>query len=214
MEDEFADLPLRARKRARTRASIERTALRLFVERGFDATTVADIAEACEIGERTFFSYFASKEDVALSDITAGLDVLEALVAARRPGQGLIELLRSTGRARLAMFRSQELQVAQRREVEARYPRVHARAIALREQREQDLLAPVFADELDTGPTDPRVVLLTAAFTGMSSVLDRVIAEAPDDAAAQRVLEQGLDLLEAAVAAMRAAQRPSGPGCH
>lgn len=203
VEAEFAEMPLRARKRARTRASIERTALNLFVERGFDATTIAEIADACEIGERTFFSYFASKEDVALSDISAELEALEALLAARRPDQGLIDVFRAAGRMRLEMFRSHQLQVAQRHAVEADHPRVHARAIALREQREHDLLAPEFARELGTALSDPRVALLTAAFTGISSVLNRVLADARDDDAAHRVLEQGLDLLDAAINALR-----------
>ncbi|MBV9922391.1 MAG: TetR family transcriptional regulator, partial [Pseudonocardia sp.] len=167
------------------------------------ATKVAEIAAACEIGERTFFSYFASKEDVALSDISDELDRLAALIACRRPGQAVLELLRVAGQQRVELFRSHALQVRQRREVEAANPRVHARAVALRERRERALLAPEFARELGTAPTDSRVVLLTAAFTGISSVLDTVIADAADDEAARRTLDRALDLLDAALDALR-----------
>src|SRR5215211_8796446 len=59
---------LRERKKARTRAEIQRQALRLFRERGYEATTVSQIAEASEVSESTFFRYFPTKEDVVLWD--------------------------------------------------------------------------------------------------------------------------------------------------
>jgi mycofactocin system transcriptional regulator len=51
-----------------TREELELIALQLFAERGFDATTVDDVAEAAGIGRRTFFRYFASKNDVVWGD--------------------------------------------------------------------------------------------------------------------------------------------------
>ncbi len=59
---------LRERKKARTRAAIQRHALRLFQEQGYEATTVEQIAEATEISPSTFFRYFPTKEDVVLYD--------------------------------------------------------------------------------------------------------------------------------------------------
>lgn len=61
-------LGLRERKKAKTRAAIQRHALRLFGEQGFYETTVDQIAEAAEISPSTFFRYFPTKEAVALSD--------------------------------------------------------------------------------------------------------------------------------------------------
>jgi AcrR family transcriptional regulator len=58
----------RQRKKAATRDRIRGCALRLFLEQGYDATTVEQIAVAAGVSHMTFFRYFPAKEDVALSD--------------------------------------------------------------------------------------------------------------------------------------------------
>jgi len=67
-EDSQARPGLRERKKAKTRAAIQRHALQLFREQGYEATTVEQIAEAAEVSPSTFFRYFRTKEDVALYD--------------------------------------------------------------------------------------------------------------------------------------------------
>lgn len=64
-----------------SRAELEHVALQLFVTRGFEATTVDDIAAAAGIGRRTFFRYFASKNDVVWGDFDQGLADLRADLA-------------------------------------------------------------------------------------------------------------------------------------
>jgi len=59
---------LRERKKAKTRATIQQHALRLFREQGYDATTVEQIADAAEVSPSTFFRYFPTKEEVVLWD--------------------------------------------------------------------------------------------------------------------------------------------------
>ena len=68
--DTFPETSLsrRERKKLRTRALIQKEALRLFLDQGFEATTIEEIAEAADIAPSTFFNYFPTKEDVVLQD--------------------------------------------------------------------------------------------------------------------------------------------------
>ena len=73
---------LRERKKQKTRESIQREAMRLFGQQGYDETTVEQIAAAVEISPSTFFNYFPSKEDVVLYD---AYDPILASLLAERP---------------------------------------------------------------------------------------------------------------------------------
>jgi AcrR family transcriptional regulator len=73
-----AELGLRERKKLRTRQLIAETAVRMFVERGFDAVPVAAVARAAEVSEATVFNYFPTKEDL----VYQGMEAFEAEVLA------------------------------------------------------------------------------------------------------------------------------------
>ncbi|MGA5448111.1 TetR family transcriptional regulator [Streptomyces umbrinus] len=62
------EIPLRERKRLRTRGALIDAAMELFVEHGFEAVTVTDIARRAEVGRTTFFRYFADKQEVLFAD--------------------------------------------------------------------------------------------------------------------------------------------------
>ncbi|ALC23404.1 TetR/AcrR family transcriptional regulator [Streptomyces pristinaespiralis] len=86
---------LRARKKQRTRDALVRVALELFTTQGYERTTVDEIADTVEVSQRTFFRYFASKEEVAF----AVQEILEAHYAvalrARPAEEGPLEALRN-----------------------------------------------------------------------------------------------------------------------
>jgi len=87
------DLGLRERKKRRTRRMLIVESLRLFGEQGYEPTTLDEMSAAVDISKRTFFSYFASKEDVLFFDSQARLDQVGAALSGRRPGETLSGLL-------------------------------------------------------------------------------------------------------------------------
>src|SRR5215210_5308354 len=83
---------LRARKKAATRHALQEHALRLFLDHGYDATTVESIAQAAGVSQMTFFRYFPTKEDVVLAGDYDPL--LAELISSRPPDEPAIAALR------------------------------------------------------------------------------------------------------------------------
>ena len=82
---------------ARSSARASRSSRRpcgLFAERGYQATTIADIATAADVAPRTFFSYFPSKEAVVFHDVDRDLDGLASALRDRLPGETAFDALR------------------------------------------------------------------------------------------------------------------------
>ena len=74
---------LRERKQERVRQDVMDAGLRLFVQQGFDATTVDQIADAAEISRRTLFRYFETKGDILMAAMRGMSDFLETSLRAR-----------------------------------------------------------------------------------------------------------------------------------
>ncbi|MET7363601.1 TetR family transcriptional regulator [Streptomyces sp. NPDC005562] len=84
---------LRARKKQRRYEEISETAIALFLERGFEKVSVAEVAEAAEVSKPTLFRYFASKEDLVLHRFSDHEDEAARVVAARPAGTAALDAL-------------------------------------------------------------------------------------------------------------------------
>jgi mycofactocin system transcriptional regulator len=82
------------RRRATSRAELEQAAFTLFATRGFDATTVDEIAAAAGIGRRTFFRYFPSKNDIPWGAFEQELDRMRVRLKACPPEVPLMDAIR------------------------------------------------------------------------------------------------------------------------
>jgi AcrR family transcriptional regulator len=85
---------LRERKKQQTRETIARVALRLFAERGYDETTLADIAAAADVAPRTIFAYFEGKEDILLDAEGAFLNQLKRTLDERPSDATTVDAIR------------------------------------------------------------------------------------------------------------------------
>lgn len=173
-------MSLRDRKRARTRQTLVDAATELFERNGYEQTTVADIAAAAEIGTRTFFSYFASKEELLFPESDARVRATVEAIATRRPDEGpahvLLRALRTAGdvsddmTGRLAALRLQLIDTV---------PPVRGRALQIQLDAQREIarhLAEAFPDQLD----EVSAAALTGAFIGAITGALQVLLEQTD----------------------------------
>jgi AcrR family transcriptional regulator len=85
---------LRERKKRKTRDTIIKVALELFAERGYEQTTIAEIADAAEVSPRTIFAYFPSKEDIVFCDLPESQERLAKALRERPEGTTALDVLR------------------------------------------------------------------------------------------------------------------------
>ncbi|OFW66442.1 MAG: hypothetical protein A2Z12_05290 [Actinobacteria bacterium RBG_16_68_21] len=130
------DATLRERKKARTRGAIERAALDLFEQRGFNSTTVDEVAAAADIAPRTFFHYFPSKEDVVLADYAARLGRLVSELEEGPADESPWRSLRAAFVAVSADYESERAQMLRRFRIITTVPSVGARSLKLQAEWE------------------------------------------------------------------------------
>jgi AcrR family transcriptional regulator len=92
---------LRERKKEQTRAAIAHAAVGLFLERGYDQVSIADIAAAAGVAKMTVTNYFPAKEDLVISAAASVVPDLAAVVRGRRPGETVLGALLRFVRAEL-----------------------------------------------------------------------------------------------------------------
>jgi AcrR family transcriptional regulator len=100
-EATMAEPARRERKKRQTRDALVRAALRLFDAQGYEQTAVREITDAVDVSERTFFRYFASKEDLALSFVRGFAGALLRALADRPAAEEPLTALRNGFRTSL-----------------------------------------------------------------------------------------------------------------
>jgi AcrR family transcriptional regulator len=201
---------LRERKKQRTREAIVEAALRLFEERGFDQTTIADIAEAADIAPRTFFGYFPSKDDVVFADFQETLDGLSARLDDRSEDETAIDAIRAWIGDRLEQVDVLDDRERCRKRLigESEALAAHNRALM---GRVEELLAGHIARDLDDQPDDVRPRMIASAVIGALSALD---VKGADGSEAPPTREESLVIVDEALTFLRAGlealRRPAG----
>jgi AcrR family transcriptional regulator len=198
------------RNKAQTRLALVRAAAELFREKGYDATTVDDIALAAGCSARTFFRYFGAKEDVLFMDVAAVVADFTAMVARPIPGLSRWEQIRM-GMV-TAMRRMAEPTNGIEKDVIAIWLREPAIAKRLNQivAMLERAMAEALAQERGTDPDSDLAVQLVArgAIAGYMSVFHVHVHTGRD---LEELLEEAFQLVEERTAPLRAAtaQAPS-----
>ena len=154
-------LSLRERRRYRTRRTIQAKALQLFAAKGFQATTIEEIAAAAEMAPRTFFRYFPTKEEVVFwSEFPP---MLAAFVAARPDDEPALKALHHGIVDALAAIWDQDGErMMERLRLAFRTPALHPR---MRQQQAHWAaeLAAILADRLGERPDNLEIRIIAAA---------------------------------------------------
>lgn len=153
---------LRARKKLRTRRTIERVAFDLFEQRGFDATTIDEIAAAADIAPRTFFHYFPTKEDVVIADYMVRLEQIVAAMEVGPSDQGPWVVLRKAFLSAAADYETERDQLLRRFRIIQASPSVAARNLQL-QARWEDAVTSAVSKWFDNADGDIRPTLIAGA---------------------------------------------------
>ena len=154
---------LRERRKALTAAELEAAAYRLFGERGFDNVTVDDIAAEADVSRRTFFRYFASKEDVLLADHFVQLARLREAMADRPEDEPIVTALRNALLSLTSDFEERKEKVILRGRLMRDTPSLQARSL-VHQKLWEDAMQEMVAARLGVDPVlDLRPGVVAAA---------------------------------------------------
>jgi AcrR family transcriptional regulator len=195
---------LRERKKQQTRDRIASEALRLFAERGYDETTLADIADAAEVAPRTIFAYFDSKEDIVLCKELTFLETLKHKLDERPPGTTTVDALRDF----LSTIEQPDEQAKLRKQIFQRNPSLQMRMRGQLGELEP-ILAESIATDLGADPDDIRPRLIAASMmAAFAAVRDRFHEAESDDEPIEHedgmaILDQVLEFLRGGLEALQ-----------
>jgi AcrR family transcriptional regulator len=186
---------LRERKKARTRASIREHALRLFREKGYQHTTVEQIAAAAEVSPSTFFRYFPTKEDVVLQDDMDTM-MLEAFMR-QPPGLAPLAAFRAAVREMVSAYSAADIeQFTELINLTMTVPEIRAKAID-EFARTIAVVGEALAKRAGRPADDLAVRTTAGAVIGVIMSVTLPWGEQPGPPDMFRRIEQSLALLEA-----------------
>jgi AcrR family transcriptional regulator len=201
------ELGLRERKKLRTRALIAETARTFFVERGFEAVSVAEIAREAEVSEATVYNYFPTKEDL----VYYGMEAFEAeLLDAIRNRPAGVSVLDAFGRFVIEPrgFLAAQDETAQQALLGVSRMIAASPALLARERQilagYTESVAELLREETGAGEHDLRPWIVASALVGLHSLLinyvrRRLLEGPPDVRRLSRELrregEKAIDLL-------------------
>jgi AcrR family transcriptional regulator len=194
---------LRERKKQHTRDALLTAAFDLFARKGFEATTVDEIAEAVVVSSRTFFRYFASKDDVLLKAIDDQFTAMFAEFDARPAGEPVLTALRHAAVTVLRACEAGESAMSPERYASLTQLLSESPALAGRQLEQctarMGELAGKIAARMRVGPTDPRPTLVAAvAMAAVQAATGAWRGDEPDTPGSVLV-ERAFTLLEAGI---------------
>lgn len=200
---------LRERKKQQTRETIARAALQLFDERGYDETTLADIAAAANVSPRTIFAYYENKEDILFCEEADFLDRLRRMLEDRPAGTTTVDAMREF----LSSIEPPDAAARLRKQIVMATPTLQM-SMRARHAQLEPMLAASIAQDLGADPDDLRPMLITASITAaFMSVRDRFFeAEADGEEVPHEqgmaVLDEVLEFLRGGLEALQ--RQPAG----
>ena len=194
---------LRERKKQQLREKIARTALGLFAQRGYDETTLAEIAEAADISPRTIFAYYESKEDILFCDEEAYLEQLRQKLEQRPPGATTVDAIREF----ISSVPPPDEEAMLRKQIVTSNPGLQMQGRA-HLGRLEPVLAESIAKDLGAGPDDIRPALLAAVMiAALTAVRDRLMdapaGEPISHEEAMRTLDEVLEFMRGGLEGMQ-----------
>jgi AcrR family transcriptional regulator len=193
---------LRERKKREARQRISDVATRLFAQRGFEAVTVVEIAEAAGVAKATVTNYFPRKEDLLLDLQAEAEQLLVDAIRTRAPGQPVVEAVRALMHRLLTQ--RHELSVAAPGMAWFGHVIAESPALLSRAREQREYLESAVARRLTEETGDPvrsdlvARLLLAAATTVVITPIRRLIAGEPATTVTldqEQVIDQAFDLL-------------------
>lgn len=161
---------LRERNKMRRREAIVNAAMRLFADRGYDETTIADIADAAEVAPRTVLTYFDTKEDIAMAPVDELAGRMTRALRARGTGMTTLDVVAAWLRAEMRDGESRPADHERLRRMFANNPRLDGQAMA-RVAGVATEFTQALADDIGRDADDPAAGIVVAGAAGIISHL-------------------------------------------